>query len=236
MRGYLHMSLDIDDMRACIEAHRQAWGAVDEVLYGLCREYPFHHLLRGINAKVILIGRSFATGVERHISSDGTQGSSIGKLAEHLHAAHTEVDETIERLATLREPLNPEKLQVIVGEHGRFCRLISKIAREENALASFASKYLHFHCPVVPIYDSWVCKQAWRMRQKAGLRVFDAPAEAHDGYYWYTLCFWQLYSQVRGAIPDVNVRLAEAYLLWLASRRLALPSAAPATHRQGTHT
>jgi hypothetical protein len=230
------MPLDIDDLRACIESHCQFWGALDDVLYGLCKKYPFHDDLPGVNAKVILIGRSFATGVERHISSDGTQGSSIEKLAHYLYEARSEVDETIKRLAALREPLNPEMLQLIVSEHGKYCRLISKIAREENALASFASKYLHFHCPVVPIYDSWVSKQAWRMRQKAGLGVFEAPEDAHDGYYWYILCFWQLYSQFRASIPEVNVRLAEAYLLWLASRRPPEPSAGPATLQEGTHS
>jgi hypothetical protein len=152
------MVLDVNDFRACIEAHRDGWDVVDQILYALCGEYPDHDRLPGVNAKVLLIGRGFATGVERHIYSEGTQGSSIATLVNHLYLNRREVDGIITCLREVREPLDPKKLRAIVSEHGKFCQLISKIARKENSLASFASKYLHFHCPVVPIYDSWACK------------------------------------------------------------------------------
>jgi hypothetical protein len=211
------MTPDPDDFLECIEAHRNGWDAVDEVLYALCEKHPTHSRLPGVQAKVLLIGRGFATGVERHIYSEKTQGSSISTLVRHLHSHHREADEIVSRLRKIREPLDIEKLEAIVVEHGKFCRLLSKISRKENSLASFASKYLHFHSPTVPIYDSWVCNQAWRMRDKNGLQAFNEPNAAHSGYYWYSLCFWQMYCKLRAVTPKANVRLAEIYLLWLAS-------------------
>ena len=41
----------------------------------------------------------------------------------------------------------------IVELHGYMARAIS-LRTKEVFLASFVSKYLHFHCPIVPIYDS----------------------------------------------------------------------------------
>jgi hypothetical protein len=48
------------------------------------------------------------------------------------------------------------------------------------------------------------------------LRAFKMPADAHHDYYWYLLCFWQHYSDVRALFPAASVRMAEFYLLWLA--------------------
>jgi hypothetical protein len=189
----------------------------DRTLYELCRQEPLHNALSAVNAKALLIGRGFATGIERHIKSSGGQGSSMGQLAAHLHKNSTLVDGIISRLSKFQEPLDLDALPVVVREHGKFCKLLAKISRNGNLPASFASKYLHFHCPVVPIYDRLASQQAWRMRSPEGFLAFKRPAEAHEGYYWYSLCFWQVYSGVRALVAKATVRMAEFYLLWLAS-------------------
>ena len=81
----------------------------------------------------------------------------------------------------------------------------------------FASKYLHFHAPVVPIYDSWVSWQAWRSRRKDALESFTQPRDANSSYYWYCLCFLQFYSELLGRVKPVSARLTECYLLWQAN-------------------
>ncbi len=189
--------LDATDFRLAVDSHARDWGVTDAVLYELCRNHPTHGELSAANAKSLLIGRTFATGVERHIKSSGSQGSSIGQLAEHLHTNSKRVDGIISRLRKLKEPLNLQSLSVVVSEHGKFCKLLVQISRNGNVPASFASKYLHFHCPVVPIYDRWAFDQAWRRRRREGLRAIDMPDDAHEGYYWYSLCFWQHYSELR---------------------------------------
>jgi hypothetical protein len=76
--------LNVSHFRSAVDAHAQDWGVTDGVLYELCRDHPGHDALSAVNAKSLLIGRGFATGIERHIKSSGSQGSSIGQLAEHL--------------------------------------------------------------------------------------------------------------------------------------------------------
>jgi hypothetical protein len=132
-------------------------------------------------------------------------------------ALRSEVDPLIQQVRQLAEPLDLGKLATIVAVHGKFCDLVSRLAHGGKVLVSFASKYLHFHAPVVPIYDSWAWRQAWRMRRKESLESFPQPEGANASYYRYCLCFWQLYSDLRGITDRVSVRLAECYLLWLAS-------------------
>lgn len=48
-------------------AHFQAnWGLIDDVLYRLCRGFPDHEGVRAtVSAKVVMIGRVYAAGLER---------------------------------------------------------------------------------------------------------------------------------------------------------------------------
>jgi hypothetical protein len=211
------MSLDLLDYRRCVASHQREGVLLDRTLYALCDEHPQHTDPGAINAKLWLVGRGFATGVERQIKSSNSQGSSLGKLAAHLLANGREVDKTIKELRHLAEPLDANKLSTIVSAHGRYCDLVSRIARKKHKLVSFASKYLHFHAPVVPIYDSWVSWQAWRGRRKDALVCFDQPQDANSSYYWYCLCFWQLYSELLARTKPVSARLTECYLLWQAN-------------------
>ncbi len=194
-------------------SYNESWALLDQVIYGVCRDLPGHSIACETYAKVLLIGRAFASGVGRHVKSAGTQGSSITQMCEHLTIHHIEIDEIIDRLKKIKEPLDAEKLSAIVDGHGRFCELISRIAR--SSLVSFASKYLHFHSPVVPIFDSWVRNQAWSMRQKENLVRFECPSNGYDNFYRYCLCFLQRYEKL--AVMGANVRSAEYYLMCLAS-------------------
>jgi hypothetical protein len=107
-----------------------------------------------VRAKLAVIGRSYSTGIERKVRSDGTQGSAISQLAEYVDRNHRAVDEVIDVLRGHEEPLTTELLKAIVDGHGKLLRLIEGVTRTGQTPRSFVSKYLHFHAPVVPIYDS----------------------------------------------------------------------------------
>src|SRR5579859_694009 len=98
------LPLDVHDFRAAVASHAEDWGVTDRTLYDLCRDQPGHAALSAVNAKALLIGRGFATGIERHIKSSGEQGSSIGKLAAHLHKNCKLADGIIDRLSKFQEP------------------------------------------------------------------------------------------------------------------------------------
>src|SRR5229473_8199896 len=95
------IAVDIATFNSAFDAHAQDWGVTDNALYELCRQHPRHDALSAVNAKALLIGRGFATGIERHIKSSGAQGSSIGRLADHLHKNSSDVDAIIGRLSGL---------------------------------------------------------------------------------------------------------------------------------------
>jgi hypothetical protein len=51
------------------------WALVDDVFYGICRQYPTHTVRGRVVAKVVILGRAYAAIVERCISlPPGTQG------------------------------------------------------------------------------------------------------------------------------------------------------------------
>ncbi|HUU42372.1 MAG TPA: hypothetical protein VMX57_01245, partial [Planctomycetota bacterium] len=91
--------------RLAVKEYEETWSATDETLYALCRRFPRHNDENGVNAKLWIIGRTYATGIERKIPTDGAQGGSMTKVAEHLVKHAREVDSLFARLRRLKEPL-----------------------------------------------------------------------------------------------------------------------------------
>lgn len=188
--------------------------AIDEALYRLCRQHPDHRSSNSVNAKLWIIGRTYATGIERMIPTKGTQGSSLSQLADHMLGHGHELDAIFGRLAEIVEPLTPDKLAVILAEHGSLVNLLKPVLRRKQSPRSFASKYMHFHCPAVPILDS-VASVAIQpfVRWNRRLAVFDPPPEADPEYTRFVMRFWRLYEQACRDRPSVGVKLLDHYLL-----------------------
>jgi len=199
--------------RACKDYH-DYWEVFNQVLYDMCRRYPDHSDLSHIIAKVGIISRSLAAGLERQVRSGGGQGEALDKVGEHVRKDSEEVEGIFARLRSVAEPLTPEKLKVIVTEHGRFNRLLMKITREHRSPRSFVAKYMHFHCPAVPIYDS-ICSAKLRkmVRWTDDLMLFDPIKGADDWYLWHVFRFYQLYQDLKAAGKKVTVRLVDVFLL-----------------------
>ena len=136
--------------RACAD-YAANWEAVEIALYDLCKRHPDHQDQGGINAKLWIIGRAYATGIERKISSQGFQGSSMTQLGKHFWRNRHRVDKALQILRGVNQPLTPEKLTKILDAHGRLVRIIQGALRKGQTPRSFVSKYLHFHNPAVPI-------------------------------------------------------------------------------------
>ena len=190
---------------------------VDEILYELCVKHPHHADHGGVAAKCWIIGRTYATGIERQITSGGKQGDSMSQLVDMLVDQADHVDSLIDHLCPLRHPLTAESLATIIHVHGRFVHLLSGIVRPNETPRAFASKYLHFHCPLVPVYDSVVAKVIPRLVPwHNGLIVFPKPTAAEDKYAWFCYRFWNLYQEARAEVDDhLSVKLLDYYLLSL---------------------
>ena len=208
------MGFNRSKYKAAVARYGRVWRATDKTLYGLCRRYPRHNDQAGVNAKLWIIGRTYATGIERKIPANGKQGGSMSQLARHLRSHARQVDALFARLREFKEPLRSARLCDIIDVHGRYMRLLQPVLRARQSPRSFASKYMHFHCPVVPIMDTFA-ERALRkaVRRQRSFQVLDLPPCADEHYARYVLRFWQLYSQAKAAGVRPTVRHLDYYLL-----------------------
>ena len=87
------MTLSPDHYCRAVADYARTWQATDSTLYDLCRRHPGHKDAGGVNAKLWIIGRTYATGIERKIPANGKQGGSMSQLAAHLHEQSRQLDD-----------------------------------------------------------------------------------------------------------------------------------------------
>jgi len=203
-----------DHYRRAVADYDRTWRATDETLYDLCRRHPAHGNRAGVHAKLWIIGRTYATGIERKIPANGKQGGSMSQLADHLLKHGRQADGLFAQLRRLAEPLDPDKLRSVLDLHGRFIALIQPVVRRNQSPRSFASKYMHFHCPAVPIIDTYADRACRKMiRWQKSFCLFDLPAGADEYYARYVFRFWRLYQQALAAGLQPTVKHLDYYLL-----------------------
>lgn len=197
------------------DAFERDWGAVDEVLYRLCREHPDHGDRRWTTAKVALIGRAYSAGLERRVSPPKGQ-QAIVVIADYCEHHGAEIDEILAGLRPIKEPLSLQDMETMVAVHGRLTELFVGVTTDGKSPRSFASKYLHFHNPAVPIYDSYALAGIVRLvRWDASEIPFACPShgdDVPDGYYQFCVRFWRLLEACRRAGLKVTVKSLDNYL------------------------
>lgn len=133
-----------------IDAYNGGWRTVDEELYALCRRRNGPRDFADAYAKVAVIGRVYAAGVARSWNGSGDAETETAKVLADAEVAEL-IQDRLQRIGD--HPFDRCRARQIVELHGHVTRAISR--RSGNVfLTSFVSKYLHFHCPIVPIYDS----------------------------------------------------------------------------------
>jgi hypothetical protein len=111
------------------------------------------------------------------------------------------------------ELLDSSGMATIVEQHGRLTELLQKVATDGKAPRSFASKYLHFHRPVVPIYDEYARQTISRLvRWESSYAPFALPPHGDRAYWDYCLRFFRLNEGYREAGLKVTVKTLDAYL------------------------
>src|SRR5581483_579080 len=104
------MGLLVDQYRKSVAYYEKTWKVIDGALYRLCRENPDHARRSSVCAKLWIIGRTYATGLERKVATTGTQGSSMSQVTEYFLNHSAEIDKLFEQLRHLPEPLDPQRL------------------------------------------------------------------------------------------------------------------------------
>jgi hypothetical protein len=196
------------------------------VLYGICERHPDHSDRRAVTAKVALVDRAYSAGLERQVKPDEGE-QAIVKIAAFMLARASDVDEIITNLDALCEPLDETAMTAIVDQHGRFTTLLRRVTARDTAPRSFAAKYLHFHRPVVPIYDSYAAVRLGALVPwDASYEPFEQPSGSDDVYWSFCTRFFRLYDACVKADLSVTVKRLDTYL-WqvpIAHQQGAAPS------------
>lgn len=195
-----------------IKRYEAGWKPVDTELYDLCRRRPRHDDFADVYAKVAVIGRVYTAGISRSSKADGDREAAVATGLVGIGAMITE------RLSEIADrELDPSTLTQIIDLHGRVCREL--LPHTGNTWQqSFVSKYLHFHCPIVSIFDSNAEGAIGRFVDWTtvyGLRT--AISRQHGWavrYYNFATAFTVLYQQVRAEITLKPTVKEVDYLLW----------------------
>lgn len=131
-----------------ISDYAASWKPIDSELYGLCDRRQHQDDFADVYTKVTIIARVYEAGVARAWRGDGDPETEITRV---LIEQADRIQSGMKRLKS--QPFDRQTAAEIVELHGDITRAISH--RSGNVfLASFVSKYLHFHSPIVPIFDS----------------------------------------------------------------------------------
>jgi hypothetical protein len=195
--------------------YAQGWKVIDDTLYRLCRDHPGHGDRPSVNAKILIIGRTYATGIERKVATTGVQGSSISQVADFFFTNCKEIDAWLVRLAKVSEPLASSNVSEILAVHGLISRRLTNLTRGKQLARSFVSKYLHFHNSAVPIYDSVASGFLRGLVPVRKIRSFQipVPASADPEYADYVRRFSHLYQTIVSQGLAVTVRSLDSYLI-----------------------
>ncbi|MBF0216111.1 MAG: hypothetical protein HQL30_03840 [Candidatus Omnitrophica bacterium] len=146
------MKIDIEEFQKYqTSKDSKIWDVGNDVLYRLCRKHPLHTDKGAVIAKIWLIGRSYAAAIERRPKSDSKRSSDrfYEDVAEKL--INSQIDREIKRLPKT-EQLSKENIKIIMDVHKFLTTTFYRLTSIYKV--SLASKYLHFHRPITPIYDS----------------------------------------------------------------------------------
>ena len=201
-----------DELNAATRKFDESWGGVDEVLYRVCNENPGHTERRAIMTKLIIVERTYAAGAQRLFSPPpGKQ--AVDLIGDCLEDHGDEVASILGDLAKISEPLGPRDMSAIVDCHGRLTALLGRHVTKKKSARSFCSKYLHFHRPVVPIYDNYCNASLTHLVPWSDRAVlFAEPQDADTEYYRYCVRFLRLYEACHERGVEATVKDFDAFL------------------------
>ena len=195
-----------------IEDYRATWEPVDTELYDLCRRRPSQREFLDVFTKVAIIGGVYNDGLAR--AWKGT-GHPQTEMARCLIGQADLIGQALASLANSR--LDHASLVEIVALHGTLTRILHSRAGGASLTVAL-SKYLHFHCPIVPICDSRAEETIKRFidwTDGYSLQVsMDQPKDSDTRYFRYATKFLLLYkrawaeTRLRPTVKEVD------HLLW----------------------
>jgi hypothetical protein len=209
--------IDLDALDNAVRDYAADWELQDQILYRICEEHPKHEMRKEVCAKVSIIGRTYATGIERTIHSEGTQAYSLDTLITTMHSSSMAIDGVVDRLRNLRGELTLQTLPVVVGEHQALLSVLKGglLGKLRGTPRSFVSKYLHFHVPVVPLYDSYADSNLSVLMRRCQIDPVELADRLDGDEYYADYChrFYSVHQHVRRERPNITVKQLDYFLL-----------------------
>lgn len=148
----------------------------------MCERHPAHKRFDEVMAKVIIIGRTYASGIERHAAQDGLRG-----VVRTLVESGAWLDPLLDDLRAIGDVPTTETVSALASAHGRVLSAIARAdTRDGNRPRSFVSKYLHFHGRCFPIFDSLaqtrIFRRGWMKWPPQSQSLIQPPHS--DPTYW----------------------------------------------------
>ena len=211
------------DLKDYANARREwlkTYSKTDEILYAMCNKWPDHSDFNATQAKVRTIGRVYATGLERKGKKDKSKGiyETIAKLFCENKAW---LDRELQILRRFKQPRAASER--ILALHGRLVKLLKGQTKSKVNFRSFVSKYLHFHSPIVPIFDSRSSKTINRgdwypWKEYRGRATILPMKKGYDPVYFkFFMQFLFYYSELQSNLQKLKhnstVKEADYYLI-----------------------
>jgi len=167
-------------------------------------------------AKVRIIGRVYMTGLERKGKRDRSKGI-YETVAELFCKDRIWIDPKLEELRQFKR-LSEPAYEKILTLHGTMVRLLRSGTKSKLNFRSFVSKYLHFHIPIVPIFDSQasstISDSEWYPWKKFQPRFGISKKKEFDPiYYKFFRQFLVYFEDLEGLKVNPSVRRADWYLI-----------------------
>ena len=206
-------SIDLQaKLASAMTNYRETWQVVDSELYDLCRRRPGQRDFADVYGKVAVIGRVYSAGIAR---SSRAQGDRETEVARGLIEQAALIEGTLHDLGGRQ--LDRATAGEIIGLHGRVTRGLCSHTGD-RWLTSFVSKYLHFHCDIVPVYDSLATKAIgqfvnWGIVSRVRTSIAE-PEGRVPVYYNFVTAFLVMRERIAAetsipaTVKDVD------YLLW----------------------
>jgi hypothetical protein len=199
-------------LQQAVGNYEATWQQVDTELYDLCRRRSSQRTVADVYAKVAMVGRVYEAGIARTTRVSGDREAAVARGLIEQADLNGEALNMLEGkqfdLATAAQ---------IVELHGH---VTSGLKPHTGGvwLSSFVSKYLYFHCPIVPIDDSIAAGAIGRFVDRQAVARVRASlmdlADCARAYRNYVATFVVLYEQALAKTPpQPSVRDID-YLLW----------------------
>ena len=196
----------------------------NKTLYDMCKKYPYHKDESEIIAKVWLIGRSYATPIERNRNNKNISDDFYNDIVAPKFKENNAFDNLLLRIRKLNK-LNEDNTSIILEIHKRVTNFIREITHDDKR--SFVSKYLHFHFPnLFFIYDSRVAGIISSVFRDIGcsrkdVDRFTRQLTEHDEAYakFFIKCFY-FWKFCKKEGLSLNLRQIDSFLIEKANRKI----------------